>query len=222
MRNPYMRSSIVLAILITSAAAGAEVTPTPLKADAPAHVRSYFAKADELRKQYLEALPKFIAGARAELGRARARKDKREIEQLTKAIQRRGEEQRTLAAGSFTRPVMLGGPLRVGAIGVIEGDVEIFQVSGTDSALANIWLPESDHAFREAATPRMIRTIGSPHKLVLLRHSTDGWADGERKSFNGFWHVVETKTYGTAIGGSNTVFVLEPIDLEQWIERKAP
>jgi hypothetical protein len=58
------------------------------------------------------------------------------------------------------------------------------------------------------------------NNLFLIKAATKGLVDGKNFYVGGFWVVSGTMQYKTAIGGTNTVFVLEQVDLE-WLKAEA-
>lgn len=62
-------------------------------------------------------------------------------------------------------------------------------------------------------------SVGSSWKTMWLRDvPTTGIVTGNRVSFPKLIHVAETRTYDTVLGGTKTVFVVEPIELAPHME----
>lgn len=56
-------------------------------------------------------------------------------------------------------------------------------------------------------------------EFILKGKSTSGMRDGGNFTLNGPYYISGNQTYVTVAGGSNTVFVLQPFDIEPYRER---
>ena len=87
----------------------------------------------------------------------------------------------------------------VGAIGTLAGSYEIVQVVDDANMLVS----------------GKIGVAGPEQTYWVKGLATDNVADDERARSSHVFRVMETKQYTTAIGGSNTVYVLEVFDMDQ-------
>jgi hypothetical protein len=63
-------------------------------------------------------------------------------------------------------------------------------------------------------TRALVRGFNSDHLIMLRGVSTAGVTDGQLISLPGIYEVIDTETYRTALGATNTVFVVQPADLK--------
>ena len=82
-------------------------------------------------------------------------------------------------------------------------------------------------SFGRIGTAKVTQIVNSKELIVRTNDdvslwikgiSTVGMVDDFHKVFKETFVCTGTKTYATAIGGSRTVFVIEPIDIDEWIE----
>ena len=104
------------------------------------------------------------------------------------------------------------GPVGVGSIGSLTGDVEIVQIVDGQNALVQAYVPETVELSRGPTT--------AMHKYLLWLRGlpTEGLIDGQQvHGVARVLRVVGTKQYNTAAGSKNTVFELEPFDVDAYL-----
>ena len=137
-------------------------------------------------------------------------------------------------AGSLVDIPELAVISQTGQIGTLPG-MEILQVVDTENVLVSIIRYEQLGGRSRVVGPiapaqlhRIIQSrLNNPQTktkvlgkaLWLSGIDTNGLADGEPLGLTTTFIVSGTKTYNTAIGGSNTTFVLKPIDLQPYLDR---
>ncbi|MDZ4781393.1 MAG: hypothetical protein SGJ19_14160 [Planctomycetia bacterium] len=216
-----MRSSIVVVLLVSSVAAGADdLRPTPVKPDAPNHVRTYFARVDTMRAIDLKQMPQYLFELRAELARAQRNQDQKKITELQARIQAGLEAQEKLLVGAYVVPLPLEDPPKVGDIGTLPATFQVQRVVDPHTAVVRVALPVPSTKSRFVAKPTSFLTPPKDRSvLVMLNCSTEGWVEGSNRDGTGeLWHVSKSRPYSAAEGSTDTVFVLEPIELERWID----
>jgi hypothetical protein len=96
----------------------------------------------------------------------------------------------------------LDGPLKIGQFGHFAArSGQVLQVLGDDSFLLKVWLPSSEWV-----------------TLIVKGVSTRGVTDDSGIELPAVFEVKDTETYPTALGGTNTAFVLVPLDTSTVVE----
>jgi hypothetical protein len=113
----------------------------------------------------------------------------------------RAELEAAKKADEATIPELIPLPLAVGGVGPL-GRIKIDQVAGAMDMRATMHVP--------VAVARGY--ITQEHPLWITGWPTAGKADSRIEETTGVFIVTGTKTYTTALGGSNTMMVVEPFD----------
>jgi hypothetical protein len=120
---------------------------------------------------------------------------------------RREEEQlrRKQQARQKLADQRLADPIGVGSVGVLYS-VHVVQITGPDEMLAEIPVA---YIYESRMYDKPVHS--SRKELVFIKGvSTDGLIDGHDLKTESVFRITGTKRYGTAMGGTKTVFVLEP------------
>lgn len=111
-------------------------------------------------------------------------------------------ESKDPASAALLRPRLPLDKLEVGAFGVLEIDSDSGGPYGKEILFVATQVIDSTN---------LIAKYG--RKFIWISNvSTDGIIDGQYVRLTNVMKVTRTKTYKTALGGSSTVFVVEPVD----------
>lgn len=118
----------------------------------------------------------------------------------------------------------LGQPLVKGTVGILSGEfAKVRQVVGPNDMLCEALLVAPE--VLDATGTRIVRKQRVDEVLFMVRGvGTANLSDGSTASLPHKFEVTENYTYQTAIGGSKTVMVLEPIDMKlvyEWRDKLA-
>ena len=204
------------AVLMAAAVAnGADPKPKPagdpnviagvhLKPDAPQNVRDYVTRAAKERPAAIAEAKKQLAAARAApIGNGKQYPTYADKKQAIEDAQ--AEVKRRQAADYV--PVSETPGDTVGAIGSMPNPtIKIKQVVDDGNAIA-VTYTAAGHVRAQIAGAAPVRQddVNYVEHARWLQTPTAGMVDGETADVAGLWECVGTKTYETAIGGSNTV-----------------
>jgi len=114
----------------------------------------------------------------------------------------------------------------IGMIGRLE-ELEVKQIVGpTDSIVERKWYTTSSRIrsingrFEAGSVYQSQRTEKNSCWFWITGVKTSEIADGSTFTPTQVFQVTKTKTYDTAIGGTKTLFVLEPVDVFQYLKKK--
>ena len=100
-------------------------------------------------------------------------------------------------------------PIGVGSTGVLKKPVHLIQIAGPDEMLAEIEVALK--AVDPVTGVHYYRYNEKPPVLFYIRGlSTDGLVDDQYFNTTGLFKITGTRRYATTMGGTKTVFVLEP------------
>jgi hypothetical protein len=178
-------------------------------------------QSEQERERRLQATQKELADAKAELRRPIGRGNKREVGVARRT--RLAELERQIAAlkkaNDFMLPVLTD--VKLGRAGMLpnNGLLEVFQVVSERAALVYLaYAHDVPYNPRGGALVKgQVQFRREEEKiLVLIRGvSTNAMANGQPAQLaDEPYEVTGNHKYATAAGSSNTVFVLEPIDVE--------
>lgn len=194
-----------------------------LKPDAPDWVRDFFRESEARRLRLIQLKQAELEIAKRNTRRASARKAEKENAK---------EQVKTIEADLET---LLANPVQVSTFeGVTVGEsnnflkakqvlkfgetVHVQQVIGKQRALLIV---NEEYVTQGASRGTIVTDQKTRRTPVLLNGvSTENWTDGSKQTVNEILLVAGTETFPNAIGSSNTVFVLEPVDLAQYIDTK--
>ena len=185
---------------------GSATRDTVASADVETYFRESKRQREEVTNAYRDRIA-YISHHHPTLGRSHRPLNNEETQRYKSHLEEEMKREESVMS------CLLMGPIQVGALGLVPEPISIEQRIDGNSALAKIEIPKGSPPRYTAVAGGISRTM-TEETVFLQGVDLSNAVDGKRFQLEWIMKITGTKTYGTAAGGTNTVYVLEPLDEE--------